>query len=244
MESGIGGTSVGFSGWRLQCTRYHALWKRPRRKVEKHSNHELAPSPPCDRLSGGFVILQADGRKTCAWRLVQRCAKLFGTFFATNALYLSTRPLRPLSVSWPMFVSCPLSAPPCRSRCSPTLSFTLHVLSPPAPPPLYTPVLFYSPPSFCPRCLCPSLCCLSLSLLPCRFSSHFQEYSATSFTQANKSDAKATGACTGVGSSEKAFASTTRQRGYGGWLVSWSCCLLNPAARVLVCYVAVRSLCG
>ncbi|CAM9667108.1 unnamed protein product [Ectocarpus sp. 6 AP-2014] len=42
------------------------------------------------------------------------------------------------------------------------------------------------------------------------FSSHFQEYSTTSFTQANKSDAKATGAGAGGGSSEKAFASTTR----------------------------------
>ncbi|CAM9528590.1 unnamed protein product, partial [Ectocarpus sp. 8 AP-2014] len=43
-----------------------------------------------------------------------------------------------------------------------------------------------------------------------RSSSRHRKYSTTSFTQANKSDAKATGAVAGGGSSEKAFASTTR----------------------------------
>ncbi|CBN74653.1 expressed unknown protein [Ectocarpus siliculosus] len=43
-----------------------------------------------------------------------------------------------------------------------------------------------------------------------RSSSRHRKYSTTSFTQANKSDAKATGAGAGGGSSEKAFASTTR----------------------------------
>ncbi|CAM9739449.1 unnamed protein product, partial [Ectocarpus sp. 12 AP-2014] len=50
------------------------------------------------------------------------------------------------------------------------------------------------------------------------FSSHFQEYSTTSFTHANKSDAKATGAGAGGGSSEKAFASTTRHVATGAVL--------------------------